>query len=318
MNHKHGDDESKKMHCIEKKRKGKVYLLYSKVEKSGSQIINMSSNNINAKKNVYVPIGKFDISQEHIHTDALGPCLCVLLHFVFNGQILCFMEHYSFDMDENKMSRKQVLESFLIRICKYLKRKIGSGSIKPNKKCTKLSEARLVIAGGDINEGALVKNAFTLLNNNSSINFLRLKANSDELYLYQLLLNNTIIFKSITRNLFDYEEAIGKFDKLIYKTDIDLFFFTAIETSTRMDFPSLSVHYNCLTKQLTMKIRWSSSSGKFSLASMIINIQSPSTQYYWIINQTKIDQFKLRATLREKERLSEALRLIPANALFIP
>ncbi|CAF3417989.1 unnamed protein product, partial [Rotaria sp. Silwood2] len=51
---------------------------------------------------------------------------------------------------------------------------------------------------------------------------------------------------------------------------------------------------------------------------MIINIQSPSTQYYWIINQTKIDQFKLRATLREKERLSEALRLIPANALFIP
>jgi len=136
--------------------------------------------------------------------------------------------------------------------------------------------------------------------------------------LYQLLLNNTIIFKSITRNLFDYEEAIGKFDKLIYKTDIDLFFFTAIETSTRMDFPSLSVHYNCLTKQLTMKIRWSSSSGKFSLASMIINIQSPSTQYYWIINQTKIDQFKLRATLREKERLSEALRLIPANALFIP
>ncbi|CAF1211512.1 unnamed protein product [Rotaria sordida] len=81
-----------------------------------------------------------------------------------------------------------------------------------------------------------------------------------------------------------------------------------------MDFPSLSVNYNCLTKQLTMKIRWSSSSDRFFLASMIINIQSPSTQYYWIINQTKIDQFKLRATLREKERLSEALRLIPANA----
>ncbi|CAF4174919.1 unnamed protein product [Rotaria sordida] len=138
------------------------------------------------------------------------------------------------------MSRKQVLESFLIRICKHLKKRIGPGSIKPNNNWTNLSEAQLIIAGGDINE---------------------------------------------TR-----------------------------ETGTRMDFPSLSVNYNCLTKQLTMKIRWSSSSDRFFLASMIINIQSPSTQYYWIINQTKIDQFKLRATLREKERLSEALRLIPANA----
>jgi hypothetical protein len=110
---------------------------------------------------------KFNISQEHIHANALGPCLCVLLRFVFNGQILCFMEHYSFGMDENKISRKQVLESFLIRVCKHLKKRIGPGSIKPNNNRTNLSEA----------QSALIKNAFTLLSNNSSINFTRLKVN---------------------------------------------------------------------------------------------------------------------------------------------
>jgi hypothetical protein len=120
---------------------------------------------------------KFNINQEHIHTNALGPCLCVLLRFVFNGQILCFMEHYSFGMDENKISRKQVLESFLIRVCKHLKKRIGPGSIKPNNNRTNLSEAQLIIAGGDINESALIKNAFTVLSNNSSINFTRLKVN---------------------------------------------------------------------------------------------------------------------------------------------
>jgi hypothetical protein len=89
-------------------------------------------------------MGKFHISQDHIRTNALGPCLCVLLHFVLNGQKLCFMEHYSYDIDEKTMSRVQILESFLIRIVKHLKRKIDPGTIKLNNQWPDLSEAKLI------------------------------------------------------------------------------------------------------------------------------------------------------------------------------
>ena len=98
-------------------------------------------------------------------------CICALLHFVLNGQILCFMEHYSYDIGEKTMSRVEILEVFLTRIVRRLKSKIGPGTIKPHNQWPNLSEAKLIIACGYVHESLLIKTAFSLLNNNTRINF---------------------------------------------------------------------------------------------------------------------------------------------------
>ncbi len=58
------------------------------------------------------------ISKARIYTNSLGPCVAFLIDLVFNGKSLCYVEHYSFDIDESVMSRKEVRELFLIRMCK--------------------------------------------------------------------------------------------------------------------------------------------------------------------------------------------------------
>jgi hypothetical protein len=111
------------------------------------------------------------------------------------------MEHYSFDIDEGGMSRKEVLELFLIRICDDLKEKLKTDSIKSNDNQTGISEAQLIIAGGDVYESYLIKTAFSSLNEPNKNDITQLNFDSDTLYLYQQLLNKTIILKSVSRNL---------------------------------------------------------------------------------------------------------------------
>lgn len=194
-------------------------MLYHKVESLDHQTIriSMSTINTNPDDNVYVGMNESKISNARIHTNSLGPCVAFLIDCVFNGAPLCYLEHYLFDIDESSMSRKEVLELFLTRICEDLKDKLEVDSIKPNDNQTDISEAQLIIAGGDVYENYLIKNAFTSLNEPSNNDITQLKVDSETLYLYQQLLNRTIILKSVSRNLPDHEDSIVKFDKLIYK-----------------------------------------------------------------------------------------------------
>ncbi len=70
--------------------------------------------------------------------------MAFLIDFVFNGQALFDMEHNFIHIDESGMSRKKVLDLFLVRICEDLKENLETGSSKHDDNQTGISEAQLI------------------------------------------------------------------------------------------------------------------------------------------------------------------------------
>ncbi len=76
----------------------------------------------NSSATSYTPIG----------TKYLGPCMLFLLDFLFKNQLMCFICHYSFPVDESTMSTRDVLIYLLHSISKKLKRHLKDEPLLPN------------------------------------------------------------------------------------------------------------------------------------------------------------------------------------------
>ncbi len=61
-----------------------------------------------------------------------GPCITWLLDFKFHNEPRYLIEHYSYTIDESKLSDGSILSIFLNRICEYLKENLGLPVIMPN------------------------------------------------------------------------------------------------------------------------------------------------------------------------------------------
>ncbi len=78
------------------------------------------------------------------------------------------------------------------------------------------------------------------------------------------------------------------------------------------------IMYDCQTHNASLGLYWNSTSDKFDLAYMNVNlILTRPSHYIWHIQRSKIEQFRVIAQRDELERLNEALLLIPTNALYI-
>lgn len=72
-----------------------------------------------------------------------------------------------------------------------------------------ISDAVLVVAGGDVDGRRRAKNAFSLLNEQKVL--YKPTDDADLLYLYRQLVHRTIVLESVTESLSDEEEEKGTF-----------------------------------------------------------------------------------------------------------
>ncbi|CAF3205622.1 unnamed protein product, partial [Rotaria sp. Silwood2] len=159
---------------------------------------------------VDVEMNKADISHTTIGSDSLGPCFFFLLDFLMNDQPYCYMYHYSFPFDESKLSAEKVLIKYLNIIwdslIETIECKITSGETLKN---TKISNFKLVVGGGDLTDGQLIRQAFSLLNKDEMNVISRSFDDEHVLCFYKQLIRNTIILKPVTRNMSNKKEAQG-------------------------------------------------------------------------------------------------------------
>jgi len=123
----------------------------------------------------HVPVGmnSVGISDGFISSSDFGPCIAFLLQFTHNGQQKCLLNHFSYGFDEHGLRLYQILERHLDEICICLSNQLGISSIIPDpSNDISLGDFILFIAGGDIDESADIKRAFSLSNlhcNNETI-----------------------------------------------------------------------------------------------------------------------------------------------------
>ena len=79
---------------------------------------------------------------------------------------MCFVRNYSYDFDDLGLSPSDVLEVYLDMLCKELKDQIVGMQARTSDSLgtTRISDPKLVVAGGDIKDSQLLKTAFSLLN----------------------------------------------------------------------------------------------------------------------------------------------------------
>ncbi|CAF1405825.1 unnamed protein product [Rotaria sordida] len=186
---------------------------------------------------VDVQMDQFDISYTTIGSDSLGPCFFFLLDFLKNDKPCYYMYHYSFPFDESKLSAKKVLVKYLNIIWDSLiesvEREVDSAKALQN---TKLSNFKLVVGGGDVTDGQLLRQAFSLLDKDE-INVISRSFNDEHvLCFYKQLIRNTIILKPVTKNMSNKREAQAR------------------TTGHGIDFPSLWIHY-CRNKKNATLVR---------------------------------------------------------------
>ena len=159
-----------------------------------------------------IGMGHSDVSDNHIYSDGFGPCLFFLLDFTYKNRAKCYLHHYSFSFDESNMPLAEVLRECLNMMLENLKKYLDLKTILPvSPGETIISDLRLIIGGGDVNEALLIKNAFSLLNSNNADTLIEYFNDAEISYLYEQLMHRTIILKSVFRILSEREEARGKF-----------------------------------------------------------------------------------------------------------
>ena len=159
---------------------------------------------------INVKMAESRISGTTIGSRGLGPCMFFLLDFYFNDAPQCYLYHYSYPIDEQGLSRRKTLLKILFIICETLKEHLAIPSMSPETLVNNtISEFRLLIGGGDKEEGCQIRESFALLNSNE-IEIMKIKTNDhDVLYLYEQLLNRTTILQYVTQMMPDNQETAG-------------------------------------------------------------------------------------------------------------
>ncbi|CAF4197693.1 unnamed protein product [Rotaria magnacalcarata] len=245
-------------------------------------------------------MGRSGTSKINIRSDGFASCLFFFLRFVHQQKEKCYLHHYSHSIDESNMVHTELLENFLIMMLKKLKRRLRLSTILPKSdKPPILHDFKLIIGGGDVNEASLIKYAFSFLNSKDENNFIEYFQNKEIAYLYTQLRNRTVILKSIFLCLSDEELAHEQ------------------ATGIAVDFPSLWIQYCCSSKEVVIGIYWSSSSARFDMANMIINLNLDSpTQYCWKQEEAKVKKLLQAANNKEKIKLFQALSFIDQDPLY--
>ena len=162
--------------------------------------------------NVDVPMNESGISSTTIGTHAVGPCIFFLLDFVIDDKPHSYLNHYSFPIDESNLSIEKVLIRILNIIWDSLKEKIENEIDSPEVlQKTSVSNFKLIVGGGDLVEGKLIREAFNLLNNDETNAISRLCHDQHVLSFYQQLIKNTFILKPVTRMMNGKAETKGTF-----------------------------------------------------------------------------------------------------------
>ncbi|CAF1573418.1 unnamed protein product [Adineta ricciae] len=104
-------------------------IVLSSADKALNVLQIMSSDN---EDTVYVDIHQAKGSIASIRTDSLGPCLGFFIRFYYGAQPKCFLDHYSFDIDESSTSLHDIWNVLLKRICLKLRSCLnGMPAIRP-------------------------------------------------------------------------------------------------------------------------------------------------------------------------------------------
>jgi len=142
-----------------------------------------------------------------IGTDSLGPCIGYLLDFNYYNDrsgltnTMCFIEHYSFWVDNTSESSTETLTDHLKYLSDKLKNHLQIDSFYSNREARpRISNCCLVIAGSDVKKILDIHNAFSLLHlSNFNNDILTDDVNDDVRFLIEQLLDRTIILKSIIK-----------------------------------------------------------------------------------------------------------------------
>jgi len=69
---------------------------------------------------IAVPVAEVEVemyenrmSKTTIGTSGLGPCVAILIDLSYNGQKYCILDHYSFGLNESKMTSSEIVLIFL-------------------------------------------------------------------------------------------------------------------------------------------------------------------------------------------------------------
>ena len=150
----------------------------------------------NFHKEIYVDMDENGISSLKIKTDALGPCMCYLLTFEHKKKSMAYLTHRSYYDDVAGMPLPQLVAKILSILCKDLKKPDGSRPMKPSSGVfPRISNAHLIVAGGDVDNSSTVKTAFSLFNQNRMIPPTTVDLNVS--YLWHLLVNRTIVLQAV-------------------------------------------------------------------------------------------------------------------------
>lgn len=77
------------------------------------------SDNDNLPQHVIVPMNETGMSNGTIESQNFGPCVCMLVDFLFNGQPRCLLIHYSFDFDEVGLSLADWKDSYIESVINF-------------------------------------------------------------------------------------------------------------------------------------------------------------------------------------------------------
>ncbi len=167
-------------------------------------------NVLRLSSDVTVPINDSRGSKDKIKTNGLGPCLGFLIDLNIDGRNVCVLSHYTFTINEEKFKTES---SFLIEILYFiaaeLQHSLDFTEFQYDGK-PRLSNIRLLIAGGDVDTSQRIEHVLHLLNKGQDFNIKNETDDEDLHFLYDQLINNIWIIKPVSKVLSNAEEAVGK------------------------------------------------------------------------------------------------------------
>jgi hypothetical protein len=198
-----------------------------------------------------------------------------LLHFTAAEIPVCYLQHYSFNKyDESTWSPQETLEVMLNEICDNMKTILRLNSILPNSfGYSPFGSFQLLVGGSDTKQASKIKSVFSLLNRNENTTTKLWRKNDDTFFLYEKLLNQVVVIKSVMKNLRTKAEATGNsfIEQYSFKKSLISIFFKDVRTGKGLDFPWMDLQYSCITKRARIELCRSSDSRTFYFSEMAID-----------------------------------------------
>ncbi|CAF2978624.1 unnamed protein product [Rotaria sp. Silwood2] len=159
---------------------------------------------------VNVDMGESGTSKTTIATDYLGPCLCFLFDMKFFGDNVSFISHYSFSINDEKLSPSELLIKILEYLVTELRYAFQIPALISEKGQSYFSNVVVLIAGGDPKECKNMHNALCMLNSNDNNFNIENECEDNEVrFLYYKLKKRIIIIKSVSKMLKNKDEFAG-------------------------------------------------------------------------------------------------------------